>query len=172
MLHAITRPRERIGRAAIDFDTFFRAHHQRLIACGLALTGDRERAREGAQEALSRAFRDWDRVQHMDEPGAWVRRVLVNVLIDEGRRAGRERRLAGKAVDVRPVPDHDPAWTPLMRAIRALPERQRLAVVLHYLDDLPVAQVAAAMDVAEGTVKTTLFHARASLAAALEGEER
>jgi len=64
---------DRTRRPIIDFDPFFRAHHQRLIACGVALCGDRERAREAAQEALARAFRDWDGVQRIDAPGAWVR---------------------------------------------------------------------------------------------------
>ena len=98
--------------------------------------------------------------------------MLINILIDDGRRLERQRRHAGRIANPSSVPDHDPAFTPLLVAIRGLPERQRLAVVLHYLDDLPVQEVAAVMGISDGTVKTTLFKARASLAAALAGEER
>jgi RNA polymerase sigma-70 factor (ECF subfamily) len=52
-------------------------------------------------------------------------------------------------------------------AIRSLPPRQQEAVALHYLVDLPVADVAVAMGIDEGTVKTHLFRARTAIAAAL-----
>lgn len=157
----VTEPRD-----AIDFDEFFLAHHTRLVACALALTNDRERARDAAQEALGRAYRDWSKVQRMDHPAAWVRRVLVNLLTDEGRRDAHRR--------IQPAPveawheDTPPSDSSLLEAIRQLPIRQRTAVVLHYLDDLPVEQVAAAMGVATGTVKATLHQARATLARDLE----
>jgi RNA polymerase sigma-70 factor (ECF subfamily) len=158
-----TRPVD--PRDVIDFDQFFLEHHTRLIACGLALTSDGERARDAAQEALARAFRDWDKVARLDHPGAWVRRVLLNLLADEGRRDGRARRIVA-------VPDrHEdvrPSDSPLLAAIRRLPTRQREAVVLHYLDDLPVEDVARVMKVAVGTVKATLHQARAGLAAELQ----
>jgi RNA polymerase sigma-70 factor (ECF subfamily) len=153
------------ARGAIDFDQFFLDHHSRLIACGIAISGDLERARDAAQEALTRAYRDWDRVSTLDHPTAWVRRVLVNLLIDEGRRDRRPRAHL-RAVDVHE--DVRPSDSPLLAAIRALPERQRTAVVLHYLDDLTVDDVARVMQVATGTVKATLHQARAALADALK----
>ena len=59
-------------------------------------------------------------------------RVLINILIDDGRRLERERRFAARTSAAVAVPDHDPAYTPLLVAIRSLPERQRLAVVLPF----------------------------------------
>lgn len=154
---------------AIDFDEFFIAHHARLIACGTALTNDRERVRDAAQEALSRAYRDWPTVQRMEHPAAWVRRVLVNLLTDEGRRdRHRERTATPSANDQVWHEDTPPSDSPLLAAIRQLPIRQRTAVALHYLDDLPLEQVAEAMGVAVGTVKATLHQARTTLARALE----
>lgn len=168
----ITHAGDTTTRPTIDFDQFFRDHHQRLIACGLAVSGDRERACEAAQEALSRAYRDWGHVHALANPAAWVRRVLVNVLIDDGRKRRRERDFIERSRPVDSTPATDPTRTVLLRAIRALPERQRIAVVLHYLDDLPVAEVADIMSVAEGTVKATLFTARATLAIALQEDDR
>ena len=153
------------ARDLIDFDQFFLDHHTRLIACGVALSGDQERARDAAQEALTRAYRDWDKVSRLDHPGAWVRRVLVNLLIDEGRRTNRPR------AHLRAVDQHEdtrPSESPLLAAIRTLPARQRTAVVLHYLDDLSIDDVAHVMGIATGTVKATLHQARSTLAIALK----
>jgi RNA polymerase sigma-70 factor (ECF subfamily) len=162
---------ESTTRQTIDFDQFFREQHQRLIACGLALSGDRERAREAAQEALARAYRDWAQVRVLANPAAWVRRVLINVIIDAGRRQQRERAFVERARPNPNAPEIDPIRTVMLNAIRSLPERQRIAVTLHYLDDLAVADVAEVMEIAEGTVKATLFKARAALAIALKEDE-
>ncbi len=104
----------------------------------------------------------------MSQPGAWVRRVAVNVLIDEGRRTTRERSAVQRlGAAPAPVGSALSAPDPVLDAVRALPERQRVAVVLHHLDDLSISEVAAVMNIAEGTVKATLFKARAALANAV-----
>jgi RNA polymerase sigma-70 factor (ECF subfamily) len=66
-----------------------------------------------------------------------------------------------------PAGDHDR----LRAAIRALPEGQRAAIALFHLEDMSVAEVAVALDVPAGTVKTRLMHARQKLRAAIEGDE-
>ena len=60
------------------------------------------------------------------------------------------------------------------RAVRALPDRERAAITLHYLEDLPIGEVASILDVTPGTIKSSLSHARDKLRAALtrEGDER
>lgn len=154
-----------------DFDAFFRVEHPRLVAAAAALTGDREVARDLAQEALLRAYRAWPSVGAMERPGAWCRRVLVNLAIDRGRRSGRERRalerLGPGDAATSPAPDVDGFWA----AVRCLPERQRAAVVLHYVEDQPLDAIAEVLGVATGTVKASLHAARASLAARLSPEE-
>ena len=69
----------------------------------------------------------------MSQPGAWVRRVAVNVLIDEGRRTTRERSAVQRLSSTTSTFDAPPtAPDPVLDAVRALPERQRVAVVLHH----------------------------------------
>lgn len=153
------------------FEDFFLVEHPKLVALGLAWTGNRDVARDVAQEALTRAFRDWDRVGALDVPGAWVRRVAINLLIDNRRDDGRRLRLVDRlghadGVLPGPAPSTDDWW----RAVRALPDRERAAVTLHYLEDLPVATVAEILDVTPGTVKASLSHAREKLRAALTTE--
>jgi len=158
------------------FERFFLDEHPKLVALGLGWTGNPDTARELAQEALARAYRSWDRVEHLDIPAAWVRRVMVNLLIDARRTAGRDIELSQRLA--RPdqsdgqggpgvLGDDDRWW----RAVRALPDRERAAVTLHYLEDLPIAVVAEILEVAPGTVKSSLSHARRKLRIALTDQE-
>lgn len=162
------RPSSRDGD---DFEAFFRAEHPRLVAIGLALTGDREAARDLAAETLARAHRSWP---GLDNPAAWVRRVITNLATDRGRRLGRERRalarVAAQAVAVSGAAD--PVSSGFWVAVRALPERQQAAVVLHYLEDRSILDVASTLGIAEGTVKATLFKARHTLAGTLTSPDQ
>ena len=156
------------------FDQFFLGEHPKLVALGLAWTGNPDTARELAQEALVRAYRSWDRVADLDIPGAWVRRVMINLLIDARR--GEQRtitlrdRLGAPLSEpgVDNLHDVDERW---WDAVRALPDRERAAVTLHYLEDLPIAEVAEILEVAPGTVKSSLSHARQKLRIALSTSE-
>jgi RNA polymerase sigma-70 factor, ECF subfamily len=66
---------------------------------------------------------------------------------------------------------NDPVGTRFWAAVRELPERQRAAVALRYLDDLSVEEIAEILDVTAGTIKTSLFKARQSLARSMQAEE-
>jgi RNA polymerase sigma-70 factor (sigma-E family) len=147
---------------------FCRAECPRLVGTLTLYCGDRHLAEELAQEALARACRSWPRVQTMTAPGAWVHRVAINL----ANRHFRRRRVALGAVrrhasSISPVHDDgDVAAAVAVRAaVAALPLRQRTALVLRYYSDLPVAQVAAAMGCAEGTVKALTHKAVGALRA-------
>ena len=149
----------------VTFEHFFRDEYPRLVPMLHALTGDRQRAEDIAQEALATAQRDWERVRALERPGAWVRRVALNASSNVRRRRGREvvalQRLASvpAAAEV-PVAADPELW----RLVRRLPEQQRWAVALHYVEDRPVAEVAVVLGCSEGSVKTHLSRARATLA--------
>ena len=125
-------------------------------------------AEELAQETLARVWLRWSRVRELDEPLAlaWTYRVAINLTNSWLRRRMAERRararLAARATDA-PV-DPDPAdAVAVRRAVAALPRRQRTALVLRYYADLPVAEVAALMGCAPGTVKSLTSKALAAL---------
>jgi RNA polymerase sigma-70 factor (ECF subfamily) len=149
-----------------DFDAFFREEYPRLVGA-LSVAVGPETAADVAQEAFVRANARWGRVRRMDRPAAWVRRVALNLVTDHHRRLRRRR-----AIDPLLVGDESVELAPrdrdLAEALATLPTRQRLVVALHYLLDLPVAEVARELGVAEGTVKATLHQARAALRARLE----
>jgi RNA polymerase sigma-70 factor (ECF subfamily) len=157
------------GRA---FDEFFAAHYDDLARTLTVALADRPAAEEAAQEALTRALRRWRHVRRLDRPAAWLYVVAMNHVRDRWRREHREPHweleletttldLAGGVATAVSVRD----------AITTLPPRQREAVVLRYLADLPLADVAEAMGCAVGTVKATLHHALRALRVELEEDE-
>lgn len=148
------------------------AHFGALAGWAAYLVGDRDLGHDMATDAFVRLLNSWEGV---DQPRPWLYATVGNLVKDHWRKRGRERaayiRFQGGVdpevtVDQRP----DPAVTLSVRAaVEALPERLRLAVLLHYFGDLTVAQVARQLGKADGTIKSDLHEARARLASALEG---
>jgi RNA polymerase sigma-70 factor (ECF subfamily) len=153
-----------------DYTSFFRRELRPLVTLAAAIAGP-DRAEEIAQEALLRAHRDWDRISRYDKPGAWARRVTINLATSAKRQRGAEHRALQRAATRRqldaPPPEVDGFWA----LVRQLPERQAAAVALHYLEDLSIADIADAMACAEGTAKVHLHKARLALAHHLRSQE-
>jgi RNA polymerase sigma-70 factor (ECF subfamily) len=146
-----------------DFDTLYAAHFTSLTAQLFAYFGDRQEAQDVVQEAFCRAWARWRHVSTYDEPVAWVRRVAWNLATSNARRARVAATFRRRHQPVH-APPPSPDRVALFTALKALPARQRQATVLHYLADLPVAEIAAFMDVPDGTVKSWLHRARTTLA--------
>jgi RNA polymerase sigma-70 factor (ECF subfamily) len=151
-----------------SYEAFFKAEYRSLVALGAAMTGNLELAQDLAQDALARAFQYWPKISQYDRAGAWVRRVLINAAIDAIRRRGRESKALTRLPSEPTLMITDEGSDEWWRAVRALPDRQRAAVALYYLEDMSIAEVAHVLDIAEGTVKASLSKARASLATALK----
>jgi DNA-directed RNA polymerase specialized sigma24 family protein len=144
-----------------EFSDWYVREHRRVVASLAAVSGNADAARDAADEAFVRALAHWERVRVMDAPAGWVYRVAMNVLRRDLRRRRRETVLLRRRTQVvAPLPTHPELW----EAVRALPERQRIAVVLRFVADLPEAEIASVMGIARGTVSATLSAARASLA--------
>jgi RNA polymerase sigma-70 factor, ECF subfamily len=155
-----------------DFGDFYAANYGRTVALVTSLLGDRHEAEDVAQEAFARALLRWPRLRRYELPEAWLRRVALRLAIDSRRRA---RRMSGLArLTAAPAPPGpaglDTDGTGLGAAILALPLRQREVVVLHYLVDLPVAQVARDLRLPVSTVKTRLASGRRRLERELSGQ--
>jgi RNA polymerase sigma factor (sigma-70 family) len=145
------------------FDEFYSSEHPRVLAAMTLVAGSLDPAREATDEAFARALDRWDRVRDMAAAGGWVYRVALNVLRRRMRRAALERRLLARQPEaVMPA-----AAVEIWDLVRDLPERQRTAVVLRYVADLPEREVAAAMGIARGTVSATLVAARTRLGKAI-----
>lgn len=152
------------------FGELVRRHRDRLWAVALRTLGDREEAADALQDALIAAFRGAARYRGDAAVTTWLHRIVVNACIDRVRR--RQVRptvpLADRDITYR-RDDHaaTEARLDVTAALAQLPAAQRLAVVLVDIEDLPVAEVAELLGVAEGTVKSRCARARTALATAL-----
>jgi RNA polymerase sigma-70 factor, ECF subfamily len=146
-----------------DFDSFYGATAKRIVRHAYALSGNLADAQDIAQEAFARAWQRWDSVRACDSPEAWVRRVATNLSASRFRR-DRTARAAAHQLIRGDVPGISPDTVALVAGLRALPERQRVVLVLYYLADLPVGKIAAELHCPVGSVKAWLSRGRAALA--------
>lgn len=160
-------PKRRRGRdeAQAAFEQFVDDVAGDLVRTGYLVVWDLALAEDLAQECLLKIARRWPRVRSMEHPKAYARRILVNLALDERRRASRHRAELGG--EDRERHDHaaecvlervDDAFA-LLEAMRQLTARQRAFLALRYFDDLSEAEVAEIMGCSIGTVKSTVARA-------------
>ena len=155
-----------------SFEEFYSGAAGRLVGQLFPVTGDLHEAEEVVQEAFARAAARWARLRDYDVPEAWVRRVAMNLAADRARGLRRQARAMRKLSPAPEVLGASVEALALAEALRSLPIRQRQVLVLHYLVDLPVDQVAYTLRMPEGTVKSLLSRGRQMLASKLgEAEE-
>ena len=149
-------------------EAMFLAHYARLVRALTVIGGDREAADDAVQEAFIQACLSWDRISNYDDPVAWVRRVALNRLSNQRRSLFRRFGALARSAEPDPVAGPSPDGLDLAAALQRLPEQQRTAVALHYVEGLKVREVAVAMGITEGTVNRHLHRARETLRPALE----
>jgi RNA polymerase sigma-70 factor (ECF subfamily) len=154
------------------FGELVRRHRDRLWAVAVRTLGDREEAADALQDALISAFRNAGSYRGDAAVTTWLHRVVVNACLDRVRR--RQARPSVPLGDTE-VPyrrdDHSAveARLDVRAALAALPEPQRTAIVLVDMEDMSVAEAAAVLGVAEGTVKSRCSRGRVALAHLLRG---
>jgi RNA polymerase sigma-70 factor (ECF subfamily) len=147
-----------------EFDDLYRRLSPRLMGQAYAMTGNRASAEDLVQEAFGRAWVRWARVRRLQNPEAWIRRVMQNQAISDWRRWSRPRFIDATGQRGN-GPDVDAIW--LADALRSLPRNQCRAVVLHDAAGLTVPEVAIELRVPEGTVKSWISRGRGALAVLL-----
>jgi RNA polymerase sigma factor (sigma-70 family) len=153
--------------SSASFTEWVRPHWDPMarLARQLAPQGEAE---DVLQDALTAAWRKRAQFNpHRGTPRNWLLAIVANQARTSHRTATRWRTRHLDA-DEQPGTSADPD---LELALRSLTLRQRTAIVLHYYEDLPIADVAAVMRCAPGTVKSTLSDARSKLRTRLEGGE-
>jgi RNA polymerase sigma-70 factor (sigma-E family) len=146
------------------FNAFVAARSRHLLQTAFLLTGDRHRAEDLLQTALTRAYLRWDRIESED-PEGYVRRTLANAHIDWWRRKPWREEPSAELPDVA-VRDEASSYAvrdAVLQALAGLSRRQRAVVVLRYYEDLSEAEIAAVLGCSAGTVKSAASRAMAKL---------
>jgi len=156
------------------FDALARRWQRKLLAHAWRLLGDSEAARDAVQEGWIEIARGLSRLRDERAFPAWAFRIVSRRCARSIATKVRGREVAAAVIAQEAeseAPESDRDHDRLRAAIRALPEEQRAAIALFHFEELSVAEVAVALDVPAGTVKTRLMHARRKLRAALGGDE-
>jgi len=154
-----------------DFDELFRREYDVIVRDVFLITGQRATATEVTQDAFAEAVAKWRRIRRLDRPGAWVRRVAIRRAVKVRERDRRRDQLAIKDwAQTRLTLDGPDAGTAIdiARALDTLSPMQRALVVLHYFDDLPVAEAAELVGCKPATASVHLHRARQNLGAQLD----
>jgi RNA polymerase sigma-70 factor (sigma-E family) len=150
----------------------YRAHYAGLVRLSAMLAGDLGTAEEVVQDAFVAMHGRWSRLRDPDKALAYLRQTVVN----RTRSKLRHRAVVTKYPQA-PLPDVPSAEyvavasterESLLEAIRALPRRQRETVLLRYYADLSEAQIADALGISQGAVKSHASRALAALRTQVE----
>jgi RNA polymerase sigma-70 factor (sigma-E family) len=151
-----------------EFSQFMHGRWAQMVRLAYALTGDQQHAEDVAQTAFARAYASWARVRKASDPGAYVRRIVVNA----NRSRFRKLRVRELLTDSIPelvaaadLSDEGEERAVLKAALMDLPAGQRAAVVLRYWLDLSEAETAAALGCSAGNVKSQAARGLAKLRA-------
>lgn len=147
------------------FDAFFVANHDVIVrALSLALGGD-DLGRDAASEGFTRALQRWGRVSTYANPAGWIYRVGLNWARSRRRKAMREIAELSDAME--PVAADVDSDHRIVPALRKLSPEHRAVVVARYYLDWSELEIAEALDIRPGTVKSRLSRALERLAADL-----
>jgi RNA polymerase sigma-70 factor, ECF subfamily len=163
----VTEPDRSAGLSADTFEAFYRREYPKMVAVAAAVSGNRAIAEDLAQDAMVRAHRHWGRISGYERPGAWVRRVTINLSLSASKRVAAELkrllRLAEPGTLPPPEAPDDSVWS----AVAQLPGKQRAAVALHYLEDRSIDEIATILEISPATARVHLHRGRQALATTL-----
>ena len=162
-----------VGRSTEDeVAALFRSEYAGLVRMASLLLGDRSASEEVVQDAFVAVHGAWRRLRDADKALAYLRRSVVNRSRSVLRRRAVSEKYAPKGVPDAPSAEN---WamgelerSAVIKALRGLPPRQREALVLRYYGDLSEAEIADAMGISKGAVKSHTARGMAALRMALE----
>lgn len=150
----------------VDWEALIRANENRLYRAALAILGNAAEAEDAVQDAFLKYLEHPPRLDRAASAAPWLMRVTVNLCRDRLRAASRRNV---------PIPEDLPAPAPEERdgleELLSLPAEDRALIHLYYYEGFSTAEIAAAMGMREGTVRSRLSRARSKLRVLLEKEE-
>jgi RNA polymerase sigma factor (sigma-70 family) len=168
---------ERARRGDHDaFAELARGAVTRLDKAARLVLRDPELARDAVQEAMIRAWRDLPSLRDPERFDAWLHRLTINACLDQSRRR-RRRVVEVELLSIDAAANTDMAGALADRdlvdeAMRNLDPRERAIVVLHYFLGMPLTDVAVALAIPIGTVKSRLHRALGEMRAMVATDPR
>ena len=163
--------------AGVFVEALFAKHHGEIYAYLIRMLRDSDLAADLTQDAFVKAYKNYDTLQKDENARAWLYQIAHRVALDELRRRKIVRMIpwTGESRGAAPSAEHLAMELrlsgPLERALAAIPERQRAALLLAELHDLTGLELAAAMGVSHVAARAILTRARESLRRALAAEK-
>ena len=142
-------PERVVGEVDAAFDQLYEREFTAMLRLAVLLVDSREQAEEAVHDAFARVYERWAK---LDRPGAYLRTCVVNRCRDLQRRRRFERGRGAEAGEA----STDLGADELLDALRDLSPKRRAALVLRYYEDLSEADIAEALGVRPGTVKSLL----------------
>lgn len=148
-----------------SFDRLMLEHLSAAHRLAIRLAGDVDRAEELVQEAMLRASRSWSGFRGQSKFTTWLFQIVINVFRDQLRKKGADEAIGEDVRDARSMEPREMAsgrelGELVARHVSTLPPRQREVLVLVAYEEMPIAQVAAMLDISEQNVRTNLHLAR------------
>lgn len=169
--------RARLGdRAALE--QLVTRYQRKFLGHAYRFLGDTELARDAVQEGWVDILRGLYKLQDEGAFSAWAFRIITRKCTRQIAGLQKNRKVLKNMRDeAKTAPttsddfDQGLGRRIVRKALEKLPEEHRAAIGLFYLEEMSVAEVAVALEIPVGTVKTRLMHARKKLRAALEGDD-
>jgi RNA polymerase sigma-70 factor (sigma-E family) len=156
-----------------EYVEYLSARLPMLHRLAYSLCGNSDQADDLVQEAATRLFQRWSQASRADQIDAYVRTVVVRLFLDNRRKGWWRIRLFAAPPDVRRTEDRGvEERTVLWSALERVPPRQRAVLVLRFLHDLSVEEVARVLGCSAGTVKSQTSHGLAAMRRLLDGAEQ
>ncbi len=153
-----------------EFDQFYVTHIRSVIAHAYLSCGNFAEAQDCAQEAFTRAWQHRKKLVHHPHPEAWVRATAHRLSVSRWRKTRRQLLLGNRTPEPSQKAPNE-SQVALHQALAQLPEPTRRVVILHYIHDLSIRQIAQELNAPVGTIKARLHRGRAALAQILTAPE-
>jgi len=146
------------------FERLYEAHSSRLKSVAFHILGHRQDAEDAVQETFVKLYRAIDGFQGQSGIGTWLCRILINVCYDLARKRKREADPEEHALATRAAPRREPALkVALETAVGRLDSKHRTVFLLFEVEGLRHQEIAAILEIPEGTSKAWLFEAKKEL---------
>lgn len=158
----------------MGFERFVAEQQGPLLRFATVLSGDPHLADDLVAAVLSRAWERWGRIAAMDQPMAYVRRMIVNEFLSGHRRRSRLTSVADLNDYADSSADHTQAHAErgaLASQLRALPAKQRATLALRFYEDMSDDQIAALLGCSKHTVRSNAARALATLRIRMQADE-